>query len=80
MDKMHYQDLSDRLEAVESKLNPTSEEYVLKPLIPYMQGAAGLGILWKAVVFIGGAVILYMQIKASLAGSPTTPHIPDVLK
>lgn len=35
---------------------------------PYMQGAAGLGLLWKGIVAIGGLIFLWVQIKSMWGG------------
>lgn len=53
-----------RLDGVEDRLNPLSENYVLKPILPYIQGAAGFGILWKALIAVGSLFVLYAQVKA----------------
>ncbi len=36
---------------------------------PYLQGVAGLGFIWKTAVAIGGAVLIYIQIKQSFFGN-----------
>lgn len=57
------QTLSQTVMKLENHFNPDHDSYVLKPLVPYMQGVAGLGLLWKALIAIGGLIILWMQIR-----------------
>lgn len=40
----------------------------MQELQPYIQGAAGLGLLWKALVAIGGAVVIWVQIRQMFGG------------
>lgn len=73
-DTRRFKELAESLARLEARMDPGSDTYVLAPLLPYMQGAAGLGIIWKILVAVGGAALIYFQIKAALAGAP------DVLK
>lgn len=41
---------------------------MMDELRPFMQGAAGLGILWKFLIAIGSAVLIYVQIKQGILG------------
>ncbi len=69
MDQKQIDHLSQRIDNLEDKLNPNSENYVLAPILPYLQGAAGLGLLWKFLVAVGSLVVIYIQVKGYLAGS-----------
>ncbi len=71
MDQKQIDHLAQRIDNLEDKLNPNSENYVLAPILPYMQGAAGLSLLWKFLVALGSLVVIYIQIKGYLAGSGT---------
>ncbi len=74
-DSRDYQQLCDRIESLEDKLNPESDHYVLKPFIPFIQGAAGINLLWKFFVFVGGAILLWMQIKGVFHDSGVSANI-----
>lgn len=65
----HYEEdreLRKTVAMLDKRLDPEAEEYVLKPLIPYMQGAAGLGILWKLFITVGAGLLIWAQIKQTL--------------
>lgn len=46
-----------------AQINEKLDEH-MATLQPYIQGAAGLGLLWKAVVAIGGLIIVWVQIQS----------------
>lgn len=56
-DAKAFKELNDKLDAHMALLQP------------YLQGAAGLGLLWKVLVAIGGAVVIWVQIKQGLWGN-----------
>ncbi len=65
-DSVRFKSIDDKQDAILVLLDAqktTFEEHQAK-VEPYLQGAAGLGVVWKALVAIGGAVILWSQIKA----------------
>lgn len=61
--KDHEESDAGAFKRLEDKLDAHMEE-----MRPYMQAAAGLGLLWKLLFAVGGAVLLYVQLKQYFTG------------
>ena len=60
-DLFAFSGLNQKLDALAKQ-----QDLHMQKLEPYLQGAAGLGIIWKSLVAVGGIVIVWMQIKRGL--------------
>ena len=72
MREIMKEEIKKAMEVVEDKLNSMDEkidshnskhEADMQEIKPFLRGAAGLGLLWKAFVAIGGLAMAYSAIR-----------------
>lgn len=57
-DKVSFDAIQASLNAIDEKLDAHIEK-----VEPYLQGAAGFGILWKILIAVGGLLVMWSQVK-----------------
>jgi len=64
-DGVRFKSIDDKQDATLVMLNEQNKimKAHIEKVEPYLQGAAGFGILWKLFVGVGGAVLIWLQIK-----------------
>ncbi len=64
-DGVRFKSIDDKQDATLVMLNEQNKimKAHMEKVEPYLQGAAGFGILWKFFVAVGGSVLVWFQIK-----------------
>lgn len=60
-DEARFRKIFDMLEVINVKMD--SQSTILDEIKPYVQGIAGLSILWKGLMAIGGLLVIWVSIK-----------------
>lgn len=60
-DEARFRKIFDMLEVINVKMD--SQTTVLDEIRPYVQGIAGLSIVWKGLMAIGGLLVIWASIK-----------------
>lgn len=58
-DEVRFKKIFDLLEGMDTKLDSHIEK-----VEPFVQGAAGFGIIWKVLMAVGGLLVIWVQIKS----------------
>ena len=58
--------VNGKIDRVRDKLDEhiRQHEIDMEEIKPFMRGAAGLGLLWKGLIVVGGLAVAYTQIKS----------------
>lgn len=59
-----HRKIFDMLETLNSKMD--SQSTVLDEIKPYVQGIAGLGIVWRGLMAIGGLLVIWVTVRGYL--------------